>query len=645
MARSRLVYIVIAIIFVLLSVIIFFPKIVINSVSNLYQKESIVIFGGNTEITGVKYDLLSNFPNITVKIDKQISYNQKKESILELDGVYLELNPFSIFKKRYEIVKCEVDFAKLNMLREKDGRFNSIINSKAVLTGDRIIDNVIKNNIEKELEETNQSDDKDKDKDKDKEGQEGPDNKLNIASKVLIKDLKINNGVINYRSIINNYFANFDNIKITSKGKIHGNFITMNLMVDVGKVDYLFNNNKNYNFKLKINTLLDIDSRANKFIISHANVNTENVSFTGNGSFLFLKDGISINSIIREGNISLSSLIEDIPDNMSIRKDSFTSKTKVKFDGKMSGFLNNYESPVFNLNFYINNGEIKYRNKNFFSDINAALSIQNNSNNFFGTSIEVKQFDFNLPDSYFKFNARFIPIVTKNNDTENIDFDFQASIKSEMRLEHLRKIFDLDNYKMFGFIHTSQDIVGRVSDFKNNNYNNIRAEGFSYLINSSFKLPGFPRLDVKKSTMFIFPDYINVNKAEIEIAGNKYGLEGRINHYTKVITANEINGEFYVYSQYANLSRLINEIEKEKKIFQASKDYKQYREINLDGKENKSTISLPFKTNLVINSSARNLQVNKIIIENVVSKIVVNNGNVNSSRISKGYRKIYIDNK
>ena len=673
MFRPKVIIIIIAAIVFLTSFFLFFPRIVIGSIGKMYENESIEVFGGKTVTEGLNIEFLKNFPNITISIDNQVSYNGKNEEILALKGVYIELNPFSIFKKRYELVDCQIESANLNITRSEDGRFNSIINARAILTRDNLgveslnnensideninennksnesleLENVHNKSTESKFVENESLENKEKDSNKNtfniattnrNNNTTSPDNKFNIASKVFIKNLKINNGNIYYRSLINKYIASLNNIQITSKGKIHGNILTMNVDTNIDNITYKFHDNELYKFQLKITSLLDIDSRANKFIISHAKVDTGNIKLKGNGSFLLLKDGISVNAIINDEDVKLDSLFAFIPKSFLPNREKFSSNSKIKIDGRFNGFLSNMETPDFKINFSVEDGNILFKNKEFFKDIAFDVSIENSGEKLFDTIFEVSHLEFESPNSFFKSKARFVPILTNNNEK---DYEFELSLRAKLDLGQFKQIFVNDPFRVFGIIDTNQDITGRISDFENNNFKNIRNNGYLYLSNTRFKLPSFPRIDVKKATMFIFPDFINLSKAEVDIAGSRYGVEGKFKDYIRTFKTGEVFSELNVFSKDLDLSRLVNEMKRERRAYLSSKEYR----VNLDKKDSNNLKDnknfIPFASNVVINASVRNLKVNRIKMENIVSKITVNNGDVKVNRLSKGYIKSF----
>lgn len=364
----------------------------------------------------VGISIFSNFPNITVTLDKfgVAGIDEfKGDTLVDVNHFGVVVNLFSIFGGEYEVGKITLDEPRIHAKVLKNGKANWDI-AKTDSTA-----------VEPEVAETDTT----------------PAAPLNLA----LKSYSITGGHIIYDDHFGDTYAEIKNLNHKGSGNFANDNYDFDTYTSADEVT-VRSGGTTYMRKTKIDAdlTLGIDSKNSIYTLkdNRIGVNALDLHFdgfvglSGNTTNLDLKFNTNQNTF--------SSILSMVPGMYKEGFDDIDTDGTFTLGGWAKGKLNETSLPGFNVNLAVQNGRFHYPDlPEEVRDINFDLKVDCASGNLDALKI-------NLP----KFHALFgqAPIdarcILSGLTTDNMNIDAQA--KATLKLEDLGKMFPMEGQEMRG---------------------------------------------------------------------------------------------------------------------------------------------------------------------------------------------------
>lgn len=370
----------------------------------------------------ISVDAFKKFPYISIKLENTLAYDavikvNNKDTLFYFDEVFLQFNVLDIIKQTYTMREISLENGIINVKTDKKGEKNYIIfNSNKETKEDQII---------------------------------------------KLERVFLNNVIINYINEQRNDNIRFKASKTYLKGEFQSTTYDMDIYGNLD-VDYIIVSNQKY-FDDK-NTLLDlrlyIDTKSNTYKFTRGNLTVnDHLDFDITGS---IKNNDETNYDIKitgeKLNIIHASVL--LPKNVSNYLNDYKSNGILNFYSTITGEASKNKTPEINVNFNVQNGELKEKNYNLAFE---QLNFKGNYNNkgiFSITDLTAKVNDGDISGNFYieNFNR---PKVTLQCETK-------------LTAQDLVSIFKMDTIQsVSGDIIINADISGNVKDLNHITYNDF----------------------------------------------------------------------------------------------------------------------------------------------------------------------------
>lgn len=224
----------------------------------------------------------------------------------------------------------------------------------------------------------------------------------------------------------------------------------------------------------------------------------------------------------------------------------------MNLEGSAIGVYNDEVMPKINIALLVNDGVVSY------PDLPKSIqNIQIDFKMFYdgvyedSTTVDIKKFHMEIAGNPIDMRFRAI--------TPMSDMQMTGAVKGRFDLASLGEVYPMDDMKMGGLINIDLELMGKLSELENENYEAFKADGMLEVLNVEVSGGDIPSpLNIEKITMLFSPKYVNLNAFDAKIGSSDIHLKGQLENFIPYVFSDQtIKGQLEFTSSLMDLNELI----------------------------------------------------------------------------------------
>ena len=505
------------ILLVIFSIILAVPLLFKSQLMEIAKEEVNKNVKAKVDWTDFKVSLFKGFPDLKVSLDEMSVIgieNFEGDTLVAFDQFSVKVDLFSAFSGKISVKSIILDKPVLNAIVLSDGSVNYDIAYPS-------------DEIEEEETDTVSS---------------GSDFSIDL------KEFKINHANISYFDEPGGLFASIVDYNLV----LSGNTFAESVTVEMENTKYL----NNASFSLIALLSADLDNM--KFEIRDNLLKINEIALGLEGVIGMPDDAdleVDVNFFTKE--TEFKSLLSMIP---AIYMDDFAGlKTSgsLEIEGTALGIVKEDILPIVGLNLKVKDAFFSYPDlPESVDNIRIDLGVYFDGVNETNTRIDLNEFHMEMAGN---------PIDMKFRAENLADLHMNGSVKANFDLAKLKNAIPLEDMELQGLVNADIEIMGKLSDIENENYEAFMADGLLEITGVLVEGKDLPvPVNLEKLSMNFSPKFVNLNTLDVKLGTSDIHMDGRLENFIPYVFEDGIvRGELNFTSNYMNISELLPESEGE----------------------------------------------------------------------------------
>jgi len=435
---------------------------------------------------------------------------------------------------------------------------------------------------------------------------------------ISLKKVEIRNGSIAYIDEELAMAALLDDFNLTLTGdfseqwtELSVNSLTRSFTVDYDGIKYI------NDASLYLEALIGADLIKYEFTFNDNEIRLNDLILGIEGMFGMPNDeDITVDIRFFAKETSFKSLLSMVPSIYASDFDGLKASGSLNLEGTATGLINEKELPKVDMKLLVKDGHFAY------PDLPKSVDNMNMDMTLFydgvyedNTKVDISKFHLeiggNPVDMYFK-------IITPMSDMQ-----LTGAIKGKFDLASFADVVPIEDMNLNGIINANIELMGKMSDIDNENYEAFKADGLLEVLNmevSGGEVP-FP-VNLSKVTMYFSPRFVNLETFDALIGTSDIHMNGRLENFIPYVFSDEtIKGQLELSSGLLDLNELMSGMEEDTTT-------EEEEEFEL------SVIEVPKNIFFVFNSQLDKVLYDKLDITNIEGKITAKDGMILMENLS-----------
>ena len=482
------------------------------------------------EFDDVSLSLFSNFPDLTVEIEKlDLSNHAPFEGVhlVKANNVSATVNLWSVFGETIEINEISLSEPNIDVRVLVDGSANYDI-AKA----------------SEELKE---------------EEEASSENGEESAFAIALKQYRIENGNISYSDATFPMEFKMTEFQHSGSGDFTSSVFDLQTLTEVNELTFSYDNVSYINkAKTSIDAGFNIDTDQSKYTFKENKILLNNFALNADGYVSMPGEDIDMDITFDALNNDFKSIMSLIPAEFAQDLDGVNASGEVSFDGLLKGKYNSFSLPGLVMNLKIVDGMMQYpdlpeslKNVQIDAHLDANKGIDND--------------EFKLDLNTFHAEIANSPIDAELQvRTPYTDPSLKGMINAKVVLENLKNAIPLDKGdQLSGTIIADVAMEGRMSAIEQEKYEDFKADGqviIQKLIYHSDSLEY--DVDIDKAYLNFSPQELELSNLVATIGESDFKANGAFSNYIAYMLKDEmIKGAFDLTADNINLNQFMDEPE------------------------------------------------------------------------------------
>ena len=573
------------IIIILVAVIIFLPMIFKGKIIEAAKNEANNSLNAKVEFADINLSLISNFPNITAKVEN-----------LTITGV----DTFALDT----LVYFENFTATLDIMSVISG--DEIKVKRIILNKPNIYIKILENgyaNYDIAKEDTAATTETDTVNEE-------------SAFKVNLDKFEIKNGNITYDDKEGDVFAQLKNLNFLLSGDMSETLTNLKIemtsdtmTVKSGGIKYL---NK---VKTAFNSELQADLENSIYTFKENNLKLNEIDLGFDGKVEMPSDDIVLDLTFKTKNTKFKDVLSMIPVIYKTDFEDVETSGNFKMNGYVKGTYNDTNMPAYGVKLLVSNAKFKYPDlPKSVNDININLKLDAKEGSGDDITIDIKKASLTTAGNPFKMNA-FINMTAA-------DIGMSGKVNGKIDLNSVKDVVPLEDMTFSGIITADIGFKGNLSDIENENYEKFDAKGNLGIENMDITMSDMPKIDIQKADMYFSPQFIDLKQFDIKVGKSDFHMKGKVNNIFSYVFKDELlSGTFNLNSDYIDVDELSGTGETSETVSENNSD-----EESSSSEDASEVVEIPKNLDFILNSNLKNIKYDKMQITNAKGKILVKNG-------------------
>ena len=569
-------FIILAFLFVVILTIPFFFK---ADIMKLAKEEVNKNVKAKVDWNDVSVSLFKGFPDLKVSL-KEVSVIGldvfEGDTLMAFDEFSVKLDLISVFSGKMNVKSIILDKPVVRALALKDGSVNWDI----TYPGDEEVP---------EIEDADTS---------------------SMDMQISLKEFLIRNASILYYDEELGVEARIDKLNLSLTGNFSEDYTDLDLNTSTDELTLSYDNVKYLNkAHLNFKALLGADMVNNSYTINNNELIINGLVLGLEGVFAMPNDtdyDVDVRFFSKE--TSFKTLLSMIPAMYMSDFEGLKASGSLILEGTAKGQLTETALPKVNISLKVKDGHFSYPDlpksaDNIQIDLTAFYDGVYDDN----SRLDLNQFHIEMAGNPVDANFHVI--------TPMSDMQMNGFIKGKIDMASLADVFPVEDMSLTGLVEMNIDIMGRMSDIENENYEAFKADGIlqvSDVLVSGGEVP--VPVHVEKIRMLFSPRYVNLENFDVQMGESDIHMNGRLENFIPYVFKDEtIKGQLNLSSAMLNLNELMGESTEE--VVDETEDSTVL-----------SVVEVPANIDFVMQSNLQKVIYDKLEIDNILGTLIVRNG-------------------
>ncbi len=304
---------------------------------------------------------------------------------------------------------------------------------------------------------------------------------------------------------------------------------------------------------LETNSLLAIDYETMEFIVSENELWVNRLPFILEGGFQVPGDSVVFDLDIRSAVSGLDEFLALVPPDYEKYLDGMIARGKTTMSGALKGVYSGEQYPAFNFMIHMAEGNLKYDGlPEELKHINAELILDKPQGVLDRTELKITRAHAEIRDNPVDLSLSITDLFG--------DPYFNGELAGKINFSHLKDALPLDSMHLTGEIETHLLLKAPYSAIREEQYDDIKADGTVLLTGFSYAGPQLTRpVSVPEGQLQFSPSHVELTETEVCIGQSDMRLSGRISNYLGYfLKGGTLDGTLDLRSQFLNLNELIH---------------------------------------------------------------------------------------
>ncbi|MFW5819988.1 MAG: AsmA-like C-terminal region-containing protein [Bacteroidota bacterium] len=371
---------------------------------------------------------------------------------------------------------------------------------------------------------------------------------------IKLKEFRINEAEISYFDAATSTFASIENLNFLLSGNMSQDYtdLTVNSTAQSVTVDY---DNVNYLNKafFSLDAVLGADMENMKFEISNNELKINDIVLGLDGFFeMTEKDNLALDVRFFSRETAFKSLLSMVPAvYMEDFEDLNTSGT-LKLEGTARGQITESTLPEVDLILLVEDGYFAYPDlPEAVENINIDLKVFYDGAAEDNSRIDLDKFHLEIAGNPVNMNFSVRTPVT--------DMQINGALDARLDFASLKNAIPLEDMDIDGQMNADIEIMGKMSDIENENYEAFRADGKIEVMNVLVEGEDLPvPVNIDSMRMFFSPQYVNLKTFYARLGKSDIYMDGNLENFIPYVFEDEvIRGNLNLRSKRLNLNEIM----------------------------------------------------------------------------------------
>ncbi|MBI1268395.1 MAG: AsmA family protein [Cryomorphaceae bacterium] len=310
--------------------------------------------------------------------------------------------------------------------------------------------------------------------------------------------------------------------------------------------------------KTSLKADFEIDNANSKYTFKDNEIGLNELALKADGWVAMPGDDIDMDITFAALKTEFKTLLSMVPAEFASDLSGVQADGKIAFNGFVRGTYNDIRMPGFGLNLEVNKGRFNYPDMpKSVEDIEIKLAIDASAGiDNDAMTVDIDKFSMTMAD-----NPIDMTLHLKNPYTDPlIDFDMTAKVI----LDNLKDMIPMENGdRLAGTFDADIHLDGRASAIEEQRFNDFKAEGTMAITGIQFRSDSLAYdVDVNQANFAFNPQFIDMSTFDAKIGKTDIKASGKITDYLNyALKDSMLTGRFNLYSSNMDLNEFMTEEE------------------------------------------------------------------------------------
>ena len=387
-------------------------------------------------------------------------------------------------------------------------------------------------------------------------GPETPSDTSKTSTKLVVKlkRFTLKDASILYDDKEMGMVTEFKHLNFTLSGDLSSDFTDIKIKSDAKSFSFNYGGVKYINgVAVKLNARIDADLKKYIFTFKDNELTMNDISMRMDGKMSMPESPINFDIKFASNKTDFKSVLSMIPAIYANDFKGLQASGTMSLSGSVGGRYYKSEYPSINLDLTINNGKFKYPElPSSVDDVNAEMHLHYDGKFTDNSTVNIDRFHVVLAQN--PFDAQ-LSVKTPMSDP-----DVTGKIEGKIDLSSVLKVVHMDSTDLSGIIESNVNFQGKMSSFKNKQYDDLKAEGAVSITDLKYKSSKFKTGVVIHSSKLLFsPEYLDLQAFDMNIGKSDVQLKGKITEFLSyAFSKGTLKADFQLTSKFFDANEILS---------------------------------------------------------------------------------------
>ncbi len=435
---------------------------------------------------------------------------------------------------------------------------------------------------------------------------------------VDLKKFRVNNASIHYTDEALNLEADFEQLNLSLSGNFSGNYSDMDLNSDAKSVTINYDGTRYISrASMTLKALIGADLAKSIYTLKENELRVNDLVLGMDGSFAMPSDSVyKVDMKYYSKETAFKSVLSMIPAVYMQDFQGLKASGTLSLDGTIKGLVTETIVPTVTMHLAVQDGHFAYPDLPKSADnIQMDLKVYYDGTFEDSTRIDLDRFHIEMAGNPVDMNFHLL--------TPFSDMQMNGSVSGKLDLASISDVIPLDSMNLNGIITANLQMMGRMSDIENENYEAFQADGNFEVRDMEISGAEIPEpVKIGKGRLVFSPEFVNLEYFDATVGSSDVHMEGRLENFIPYIFKDEtIRGNLKLTSNLLDLNALMASGEED--VDESMEDTSAL-----------TVFEVPQNIDFTLTTDLAKLNYDNLEITRLKGGIVVNNGILNMNSLS-----------